>query len=115
MSKAVVLKPRMSEKAYALSQVNNTYVFDVPVTSNKNIIAKAVEDQFNVTVISVRVAIAKGKQKMSYQKRNRPVTGKRADVKRAYVQLKDGDKLPIFDAPEDEKKEKKSAKKEEKK
>ena len=29
MDKTLVLKPRMSEKAYGLSQAHNTYVFDV--------------------------------------------------------------------------------------
>ena len=94
----------MSEKAYALSLISGTYVFDVPTSANKNTIADAVESQFKVTVTNVRTARAKGKVKLSYQKRNRPVHGKRADVKRAYVQLKDGDKLPFFEVPEEEKK-----------
>lgn len=113
---SIILKPRMSEKAYGLSLVSGTYVFDVPVSANKNTIADAVEKQFNVSVIKVRTARAKGKVKLSYQKRNRPIQGKRADVKHAYVQLKEGDKLSFFEAPEEDKKSnKKSTKKSDKK
>ena len=102
----------MSEKAYGLSHIQDTYVFVVPMSSNKSIIANAVSDQFNVTVTSVKVIINKGKKKMSYQKRNRPIEGKRADTKKAYVRLKQGDKIPIFAAlEEDSAKEAKAEKK----
>lgn len=115
MSKSFVLKPRMSEKAYALSQVEDTYVFMVPKNANKATVATAVEEQFNVTVTDVRVVVSKGKRKLSYQKRNRPVDGKRADSKKAYVRVKKGDKIPIFSAlEEDEQKAEKAAKKEKK-
>lgn len=110
----LTLKPRMSEKAYGLSMIADTYVFEVPLSANKNTIAKAVEEQFKVSVVNVRTARAKGKVKLSYQKRNRPIKGKRADVKRAYVQLKEGDKLPFFEIPEEDKSEKKTDKKEKK-
>ena len=46
----IVLKPRMSEKAYALSQSENTFVFDVPLNANKATVTDAVTKQFKVTV-----------------------------------------------------------------
>lgn len=98
MSKTMALKPRMSEKAYAQSHAINTFVFDVPKTANKFEIAKAVESQFNVSVEHVKVLVAKGKTARSIRiggiRKN--VYGKRADVKKAYVRLKEGDTLPIF-------------------
>ena len=38
-----VLKPRLSEKAYATSQATNTFALDVPAELNKHEIAAAVE------------------------------------------------------------------------
>lgn len=104
MSKSLVLKPRMSEKAYGSSLALNTYVFDVPVTANKMLIAQAVEEQFNVQVEGVQVIVVKGKSKKSYQKRNRPVEGKRAKAKKAYVRLAGGSTINLFG--EEEKSEK---------
>src|SRR5437868_4847131 len=96
--KDLVLKPRISEKAYALSQVEGvkTYVLEVPKDAEKLTIKRAVEAQFEVTVTGVRTTIHKGKEKMSYRKRMRPIAGRRSDIKKAYVTLKDGDSLPIF-------------------
>ena len=98
MSKSLVLKPRMSEKTYGLSKAQNTYVFDVPKDANKVLIAAAVTAQYGVKVVDVNVIIAKGKVKQTYKKRSKPTTGKRNDVKKAYVRVAEGDKIPVFDA-----------------
>lgn len=111
--KDLVLKPRMSEKAYASSVALNTYVFDVPVTANKMLVAQAVEAQFGVTVDDVKMIVVKGKVKKSYQKRNRPVDGVRAKSKKAYVRLSDGSSINLFG--EEEKAEAKTDKKTDKK
>lgn len=101
MSKTLPLKPRMSEKTYATSMALNTYVFDVPMTANKSQISDAVEAQFNVKVVDVRPVIVKGKKARSIRiggPARKLVTGKRPDVKKAYVRLKDGDTIPVFAA-----------------
>ncbi|MDZ7785535.1 MAG: 50S ribosomal protein L23 [Candidatus Saccharibacteria bacterium] len=77
MSKAMILKPRMSEKAYGLSQATNTYVFEVPRGANKQTVAEAVKAQFEVSVTNVRIANKKGKAKRTFMKRSRPVEGRR--------------------------------------
>ena len=110
MSKFMTLKPRMSEKAYATSLTSNTYVFNVPTTANKLTVAKAVESQFDVVVDDVKIAIVKGKAKKSYQKRNRPVDGQRAKVKKAYVRLAEGSSINLFGDEEDSNKSAKSKK-----
>ncbi len=116
MSKELALKPRMSEKTYALAQSENTFVFVVPSSANKMTVSSAVEAQFGVTVEDVRILIEKGKAKQAYRKRSRPVTGKRADRKKAYVRIKQGDNIPIFAAMEEaEKKAEKDAAKAKKK
>ena len=105
--KDLTLVPRISEKAYAMSQRENikTYVFEVPVGTNKHTIARAITSQFEVTVTSVRTTTAKGKVKRTVRKGGRSVEGTRSDVKKAYVTLKTGDVLPIFveEAAEDAK------------
>ncbi len=97
--KDVMLIPRVSEKAYAVSQAPGvkTYVFVVPLDANKHTVARAVTAQYDVTVIDVRTIVQKGKTKQSYRKGGRPLTGHRSDIKKAYVTLKDGDSLPLFE------------------
>jgi large subunit ribosomal protein L23 len=83
-----VLKPRMSEKAYGVSQLRNTYVFDVEGDTNKHSVARAVSEQYSVTVTSVRVVNVKGKAKRTVRKGGRPTMGRQSDVKKAYVTFK---------------------------
>jgi len=119
MDKFMTLRPRISEKTYMLSEARNTYVVEVPGNANKDTVAKAVAVQFGVTVETVNIIVVKGKTKRTVRKGGRPTMGKRSDIKKAYVTLKEGDKLPFFAEPEEEKKtdkkaDKKAAKKEEK-
>ena len=107
--KSLTLKPRMSEKAYAQSVADNVYVFVVPNTANKQTIAEAVAAQFDVTVTNVRTVIQNGKAITSRTKRTRGITVHRKDIKKAYVTVKAGDHIAIFDAPEDTKATKKAA------
>jgi large subunit ribosomal protein L23 len=112
--KDLVMIPRVSEKAYAMSQRENikTYVFEVPVEANKHSVARAVTAQYGVVIASVRTTTAKGKVKQSYRKGGRPIKGVRSDVKKAYVTLRAGDSLPLF--IEEAKEEAKAVKAEEK-
>lgn len=99
MSTTLSIVPRISEKTYASAQ-SNTYVFNVPTTANKQQIAEAVRDQYNVTVETVNVVIVKGKRVRSVRKGGKPVSGVRKNVKKAYVTLAEGSKLAIFDEEE---------------
>lgn len=99
---ALSLKPRMSEKSYALSSAENTYVFEVPLDSNKASVSAAVAAQFSVEVSDVRLANIKGKSKRSYKRRARPLEAKRSDIKKAFVKLNKGSSIPIFEAMEEE-------------
>lgn len=110
MSKSMILKPRLSEKAYAQSQTANVYVFQVPTDANKMTVAEAIESQFGVSVEAVNIANVKGKVKTSYRKRGGRTQGARADMKKAYVTVKSGDVIPVFATEEDDKS-KKSEKK----
>lgn len=97
------VKPRMSEKAYQQSTLNQTYVFVVPTSANKVQVKQAVESQFNVTVLDVNIVVQKGKKARSIRLGNRkarPITGSRSNSKKAYVRLKDGESIKIFEEEE---------------
>jgi large subunit ribosomal protein L23 len=104
MLKEITLKPRLTEKTYTLSN-DSVYVIDVDKSYNKDTIAKAVRAQFDVEVSSVRIVNIKGKAKRTINltgKRSGNGVGKRSDLKKAYITLKDKKKLPFFDAIEEE-------------
>ena len=90
------LVPKVSEKSFLLSE-SDTYVFTVPMTATKLTVKEAIEEQFGVTVTGVRISVIKGKVKSSAQKRKAPVDGKRKDIKRAYVSVKKGENIPVFE------------------
>lgn len=103
-----LLKPRLSEKAYATAQATNTFVIDVPAELNKHEVAAAVEKQFEVSVKSVRVVNRKGKTKRVMNttgKRYANRQGTQSDIKKAYITLAAGSHLPFFEAEEAEAKE----------
>ena len=89
--------PRATEKAYGQSK-NNVYVFNAPVTANKQQIAKAVEDQFEVKVTRIKTLVQSGKAiRFSRGKRAQPGNTTRTDMKKAYVTLALGDSIKVFD------------------
>ena len=97
-----LLEPRATEKSY-LEQTNRIYVFPVKRTMGKQEIAKMVEKEFNVTVTDVRTLIRNGKKtKFSKGKHAYPGITHRQDKKFAYVRLKQGDSIRVFDEPESE-------------
>ncbi len=100
-----LLEPRATEKSY-LEQTNRIYIFPVKRSMGKQEIAKMVEKEFNVTVTDVRTMIRKGKKtKFSKGKHAYPGITHRQDKKFAYVKLKQGDSIKVFeDQPEEEKK-----------
>lgn len=97
---SIVLKPRLYEKTYGLSQTTNTFVFDVPSELNKHTIAAEVAKQFDVTVTDVRIVNRKGKAKRTVHKGGRASNGRDSDIKKAYVTLAKGNHLPFFEAEE---------------
>lgn len=84
-----ILSPIITEKSTILSE-NNQVVFEVPLTATKPQIAEAVEELFKVKVTAVNTIRQKGKTK-----RFRGIRGRRKDIKKAIVTLKDGDSIDI--------------------
>lgn len=100
----MLLTPRMTEKAYALS-VDGSYVFNVPLSANKQMVMKELKDQFKVDATDVRFVINKGKTRRSYRSsRKNPVVSVSKDRKKAYVRLSEGQSLDLFKTEAEEKK-----------
>ena len=87
----VLRRPLITEKTTVLREDGRTLVFQVAMDANKIDIRRAVEQLLGSKVASVRTALAHGKFK-----RQGKYLGRRSDWKKAYVRLKDGEKLPDF-------------------
>ena len=87
----VLVRPLVSEKSMLLMG-ENKYSFEVAKDANKIDIKRAVEEQFDVTVLNVTTRNNRGKVK-----RQGRYEGKRPDKKKAIVTLKDGDKIQVFE------------------
>lgn len=108
--------PRATEKAY-VAQAKNQYIFFVPKSASKQEVAKQIAEAFKVTVVDVRIANRKGKAtRFSRGKHAYPGITYREDRKVAYITVKEGDKIPVFEeVKEDKKADEKASKKAEKK
>ncbi len=92
----LVIQPRISEQTLQQS-ANNVYVFNVDTSANKQEIRAEVEKQFDVTVTGINTTVVKGKKKPSNRRGQRAVYGNRKDIKKAYVTLKEGDTISVFE------------------
>jgi len=84
-----IVAPVITEKTSILSE-NNQVVFEVARAATKTEIKDAVEQLFKVKVTAVNTMVTKGKTK-----RFRGIAGRRRDVKKAVITLKDGDSIDI--------------------
>jgi len=93
----ILITPVTTEKAYGQSQ-KNIYVFNVPLTANKQQIAKVVETEHGVKVVAIKTLVQSGKSVRFSRGKNRyPGTTKRTDSKKAYVTLAAGDSINVFE------------------
>ncbi len=93
----ILIRPVVSEKSMKLFG-QDKYTFIVNPTANKVEIKRAVEETFKVTVVGVNTIIKKGRVKrggpggIGRQTR----AGRTADVKKAVITLKPGDKIEAY-------------------
>ena len=114
MKNLISVFPRATEKAYGQSK-KNVYVFDAPVTANKQQIIEAVESQFDVKTVGIKTLVQTGKAiRASRGKRSQPGIAFRKDLKKAYVTLADGDSIKVFDEATENETEAKTTKEEKK-
>ena len=87
----VIRRPLITEKTSILREDGRTLVFQVAPEANKSEIRRAVEQLLGSKVASIRTSIAHGKIK-----RQGRYAGQRPDWKKAYVKLREGEKIPEF-------------------
>lgn len=86
----IIRHPVMTEKSTKILETSNAYVFVVDVSATKGQIKDAIERVFDVKVKAVNTIVMKGKRKVF---RGKP--GRRADYKKAIIQLDSGNKIDL--------------------
>ena len=84
----VLLAPIVSEKATFIADKREQVLFKVAPSATKPEVKAAVEMIFKVQVESVQMLVQKGKKKRSGK-----ITGRRSDVKKAFVSLMPGQEI----------------------
>lgn len=87
-----IKRPLITEKSFLRQAEANTYVFQVDRRASKDDVRSAVEALFDVEVESVRTLVVRGKVKRFGRS-----TGKRPNWKKAYVKVREGQTIPIFE------------------
>jgi len=87
----VIRRPLVTEKTSIQREDGRTVVFHVATGANKTEIKRAIEKLLGTKVESIRTAVAHGKVK-----RQGRFAGRRSDWKKAYVKLREGEKMPEF-------------------
>ena len=87
----VLIAPVVSEKSYSLIE-ENKYSFRVHEKAHKTQVRQAVEELFDVTVEGVNILKVQPKPK-----RRGFTRGKKPGWKKAIVQLREGDRIEIFE------------------
>lgn len=87
----VLRRPLITEKGMGVKEVENTLVFEVALKATKTEVKQAVETLLKVKVVGVRTATVEGKER-----RRGKFTGYRPDWKKAYVRLREGEKMPEY-------------------
>ena len=87
---SVIIRPVVSEKSSVLASADK-YTFRVHASAHKTQIRQAIESLFDVKVVEVRTMSVKSKPK-----RRGYNSGRTRQWKKAIVQVRPGDSIPIF-------------------
>jgi len=88
----LIVAPLITEKGTMTAEKAGQVVFKVRPEASKDKIREAIEKMFKVTVVRVRTLNLLGKTR----KRGRDL-GRRPNWKKAYVTLKEGDRIEFFE------------------
>ncbi|HTT76852.1 MAG TPA: 50S ribosomal protein L23 [Candidatus Binataceae bacterium] len=91
-AETLIVAPLITEKGTTVSEKANQVVFRVRPNATKHKIRLAVEEMFKVNVTHVRTANFMGKER-----RRGKTLGRQPDWKKAYVTLKEGDRIEFFE------------------
>jgi large subunit ribosomal protein L23 len=89
---ALIVGPVITEKSSAAYQARKEYAFRVRTGATKPQVRAAIEALFKVTVTDVRTLVVRAKRK-SYGR----FVGRRPAWKKAFVTLKEGDTIQVFE------------------
>ena len=84
----IIKRPVITEKGLSLKEKDRTLCFEVHENASKQQIQEAVEQLFKVKVQAVRTKTVPGKMR-----RRGKYSGYRPDWKKAYVTLREGEKM----------------------
>lgn len=87
----IIIRPLLTEKMSVLSEKDNRYGFQVALKANKFQIKSAIEKLFDVRVLDVKTIRVPGKVK-----RLRKNLVKLPAKKKAYIKIKEGQKIELF-------------------
>jgi large subunit ribosomal protein L23 len=87
----IIRRPIITEKGLGVKEAQQTLVFEVDGHATKVEIREAVQSIFKVKVDSIRTAWFSGKER-----RRGKYSGYRPDWKKAYVKLREGEKMPEY-------------------
>ena len=87
----IIRRPLITEKTSIQREDGRTIVFEVARDANKVEIRQAIEKLLGAKVDTIRTSIVHGKIK-----RQGRYSGQRPDWKKAYVTLREGEKMPEF-------------------
>jgi large subunit ribosomal protein L23 len=90
----VIIRPVVSEKSYVLAAADK-YTFRVHPDAHKTQIRQAIEELFEVNVVDVRTSTVRSKPK-----RRGHTSGRTRQWKKAIVQVRAGQTIPIFQSLE---------------
>ncbi len=94
----ILKRPIITEKSMRLASAG-LYTFEVDKDATKPMVARAVKDKFNVSVLSVKVIRIKGQTKTQRTVRK---NYKASDIKKALIKVGIGQKIAIFETPKEE-------------
>ena len=87
----ILLRPLVTEKSVHQAERHNVYSFKVNKAATKTDVKKAVEQMFEVRVLSVRTQNRGGKRRRSKMK-----FGMTSDWKKAIVELHEDDRINLY-------------------
>ncbi|WP_298248031.1 50S ribosomal protein L23 [uncultured Christiangramia sp.] len=92
---SILIKPVITEKATADSEMNNRFTFVVSNKANKIQIKDSIESAYGVSVTKVRTMNVRPDRKTKYTKSGM-ITGKTNAYKKAVVQVAEGETIDLY-------------------
>ncbi|MCC6722176.1 MAG: 50S ribosomal protein L23 [Bacteroidia bacterium] len=92
----VLIRPLLTEKMTKIGDKTKQVGFIVNKTASKDEIKSEIEKTYSVEVESVNTALVRGKRKSRFTKAGF-IKGKKPNYKKAFVHLKEGQKIDFFE------------------